>query len=269
VETLTRPIFLLTDFGTRDSYVGQVRAVLATIAPRSPVHDITHEVASYAIEEGAWLLETIIPVLPPDAVVMAVVDPGVGTARKPLIVERGRRIFVGPDNGLLSAAVDEAHRAGSATAPLAGVRELANPQFFRPVVSGTFHGRDIFAPCAAHVAGGLDHCCLGPPAASMVLLPPFCGQPDGFGRLAGHVVHVDRYGNLLTTIRGHQLFPAFDLEVAGRVVDRRVRTFADAPAGQPFCHVDSSGFLAIALNQASAAEALGVGRGAPVVVRCR
>lgn len=271
METLTRPIFLLTDFGLRDHYVGQVRAVLASIAPGSPMHDITHDVEPYAVDEGAWLLEATIPLLPADAVVLAVVDPGVGTSRRALAVACEGRLFVGPDNGLLSGAFPGPCRPGGvgAASPMPDVRELADPQFRRAAVSHTFHGRDVFAPAAAWVAAGLDYRRLGPPVAEAKLLPPFCGVPDGPGRLRGNVIHTDRYGNLVTTIRVAQLFPAFDLEIAGRSVDTHVRTFADAPPGVPFCHADSSGFVAIAMNQASAAGELGVHRGDPVLVRAR
>jgi S-adenosylmethionine hydrolase len=235
-----------------------------------PIHDLTHEVAPFAIDEGAWLLETALQVLSEDAVVLAVVDPGVGTARRPIVVASGGRHFVGPDNGLLSAAFPEAMREGrEATGGEPDVRELCAAQFQRPHVSATFHGRDIFAPAAAHLAAGLDYCHLGPDAPGPVLLPAFCGRPGDFGELHGYVVHVDRYGNLITTVRGEQLFPEFAIEVGGHKVDTHVHTFADAPPGQPFCHGDSSGFLAIAINQGDAARELGVARGDAVRVVAR
>lgn len=265
---LTRPIFLLTDFGTRDSYAGQVRAVIAGIAPHSLVVDLTHDVEPFAVDHGAWLLESALPALPPSAVVMAVVDPGVGSARRGLLVLREGRAFIGPDNGVLSCAFPTELRDGrGGESP--DVRELTHPRFHRPTVSATFHARDIFGPVAAHIAAGVDYREVGPPAVNPVLLPPCCGQPAAMGELHGEVVHVDRFGNLVTTIRAAQLFPSFELEVAGRVIARHVRTFADAPPAEPFCHVDSSGFIAIAVNMGSAAATLGVGRRTPVVVRAR
>lgn len=270
MEKLSRPLFLLTDYGTRDTYVGQVKAVIAGVAPGAPVIDLTHEVSPFAVDEGAWLLETALPVLPENAVVVAVVDPGVGSSRRALVVAAGGRLFIGPDNGLLSAVFGEERRGGAATGTDAiDARELCEAQLWRPQVSATFHGRDVFAPAAAHFAAGLDYRHAGPPVADPVLLPPFCGRPDGFERLVGEVIHVDRYGNLVTTIRAAQLFPRFALEVCGHMVDTRVRTFADAPDDRPFCHVDSSGFLAVAVREGSAAAAIEAERGDRVVLHCR
>lgn len=266
MEILTSPIFLLTDFGTRDHYVGQLKAVIASIAPRSPIVDISHGIEPFAIDEAAWMLEITLPLLPESALVVTVVDPGVGTTRRALGVCREGRHFFGPDNGVLSAVF----RAAPGQ-PEAGcdIRELCDPQFQRPAVSRTFHGRDIFGPAAAWVASGLAFHRLGPPVTGAAVLAPFGGQPDGFGRLRGRIVHVDRYGNLVTTVRAAQLFPRFAIEVAGREVATHTHTFAEVPVGSLFCHVDSSGFLAVAVNQGNAAEVLGANRGDPVVVHAR
>jgi hypothetical protein len=279
MATVARPIFLLTDFGLHDHYVGQVKGVIASISPHSPIHDLTHDVSPFAIEEGAWLLETSLAVLPPDAVVMAVVDPGVGTARRPLVVQAGSRTFVGPDNGLLSGVVDrqarpagpafEARRCSLVSLDGLDVRELCEPSLMRKSVSNTFHARDVFSPAAAHVAAGADYRRAGPPRSDMILFPPFCGRPAGPGILEGEVIHVDRYGNLVTTIRAGQLFPRFVLEVGQEVVDTHVRTFADAEPGTPFCHIDSSGYVAVAMNRGDAARHLGASRGILVRVRAR
>ncbi|MCC6381489.1 MAG: SAM-dependent chlorinase/fluorinase [Dehalococcoidia bacterium] len=270
MEKLSRPIFLLTDYGTRDAYVGQLKAVIAGIAPRAPIVDLTHAISPFAVDEGAWVLETVLPVLPEGAIVVAVVDPGVGSSRRALVVAREGRLFVGPDNGLLSPVFGEERRGGAATgAGEVDVRELCEAQLWRPEVSATFHGRDVFAPAAAHFATGASYQHAGPPVSNPVLLPPFCGQPDGFGRLVGEVIHVDAFGNLVTTIRATQLFPRFALEVCARLVDTHLRTFSDAPDGRPFCHVDSSGFLAVAVREGSAAVALGAHRGDRAVLHCR
>lgn len=266
MEVLASPIFLLSDFGTRDHYVGQVKAVLASIAPRSPIVDISHEIQPFAIDEAAWMLEITLPLLPDNALVVAVVDPGVGTARRAIGVSQGGRHFFGPDNGVLSAVL----RDGSGQPdPGCDIRELCAPHFQRSAVSRTFHGRDIFGPAAAWVASGVDFRRLGPPVTGAAILGPFCGEPDGPGRLRGRIVHIDRFGNLVTTVRAAQLFPKFAIEVAGSQITTHSHTFAEAPPGALFCHFDSSGFLAVAVNQGSAAEALGATRGDPVVVRAR
>ena len=278
MATLTRPIFLLTDFGTRDHYVGQVKAIIAGIAPGCPIYDLSHDVEPFAVEEGAWLLEISIDLLPEDAVVMAVVDPGVGTHRRAVVVQAGGRTFVGPDNGVLSGVAPASLRGiGRAfearrvrlQAAVPEVRELCEPMLMRREVSNTFHARDVFAPATAHIAAGADYRRAGPPQGDMVLLPEFCGKPAGMGVLEGEVIHVDRFGNLITTVRARQLFPRFELEVGGRVVDTQVRTFAEARPGTLFCHVDSSGFVAVAMNKGDAASALEARRGNPVRVHAR
>ncbi|MFN0096899.1 MAG: S-adenosyl-l-methionine hydroxide adenosyltransferase family protein [Dehalococcoidia bacterium] len=274
---LTRPIVLLSDFGTRDAFVGQMKAVISGIAPAAPIIDLTHAVEPFAVDEGAWTLECAMAVLPDGAVILAVVDPGVGTERRGVAIRAEGRVFIGPDNGLLSAAfpaplrgragdVPASHALGSAAVE---VRELVNPQFQRPHVSPTFHGRDIFAPAAAHIAAGLDFRHLGPPRHDAHILGPFTGRPGPQGELRGRVIHVDRFGNLVTTVRAHELFPQFDLQLGAHHIDRRVWTFGAAPDARPFCYPDSSGFVAIAINQASAAATLGARRGDPVVVRAQ
>jgi S-adenosylmethionine hydrolase len=266
---MNRPIVLLTDFGWRDSYVGQLKAVLASIAPGAAVIDLSHDIEPFAIDEAAWCLETALPVIPPNAVVAAIVDPGVGTSRRGILVEREGRLFVGPDNGVLSPVLPG--REGTTGAPADGVHvhEVRSPQFRLPQASATFHGRDIFAPAAAHLSNGVDHRHLGPPVVPDVVLPEFRGRPGGFGELEGYVVHIDRYGNLITTIRAAELFPRFEVSIAGVTIDRHVRTFANVPEGGLLCHADSSGFLAVAVNRGSAAEATGARRGDTVLLRRR
>lgn len=275
--TAPLPIFLLTDFGARDTYVGQVKAVLSARAPGASLIDLTHEVSPYAIDEGAWLLETALPFLPAPSVVLAVVDPGVGSERLPLAVRAPAsadpaavRYFVGPDNGLLSPAApspSRPSRPGPCPAPQGlDVRAIENPAARLETVSATFHGRDLFAPAAAHLAAGGDHESLGPPRDALTLLPPFRGIAEG-DAIRGAVVHVDRYGNLVTTIRKEQLPEAFVLDINGYRVARTVRTFSDSPPGELACHLDSSGFLAIAEREGNAARRTGAARGDAVVLR--
>ena len=279
----TAPVIaLLTDFGIRDSYVGQMKAVLVTGAPTSTFIDITHEIEPFAIDEGAWLLETILPVLPPGTVVLAVVDPGVGSARRALAVRLPRPTdrdpqdvihLVGPDNGLLSAVVPNAIRpneiARMSSPRGLDIRAIESQTARQPVVSDTFHGRDIFAPAAALIALEGDHRSLGPPLTEFTVLPPFVGQPTGDSGLRGTVIHIDHYGNLVTTLRTDQLPETFCIEIADQIINNGVRTFSDAPTSALAWHIDSSGFLAIAAREASAATLLGTTRGATVVVRPR
>ncbi len=284
--TATPPIFLLTDFGLRDSYAGQVKAVLAHRAPDSTVIDISHEVSPFAIDEGAWLLETVLPFVPPGAIFVAVVDPGVGGERLPIAIRvpatgAGARSFLGPDNGLLSAVAPRCARPSetrvAALPDGIDVRLIESKEARHAVVSDTFHGRDIFAPAAAALARGDSHESLGRPLPELTLLPPFEGRPGADGCLLGAVIHVDRYGNLVTTVRAEQLpgasreqwQGAYTLELRGQVVELAVRTFNDAPMGSLAWHIDSSGFLAIAVREGSAVERLGAVRGDAVLVRPR
>ena len=268
------PIFLLTDFGTSDTYAGQVKAVLSSRAPGAPLVDLTHEVSPYAIDEGAWLLETALPYLPAPAVVLAVVDPGVGSERLPIAVHAtsggdSARYFVGPDNGLLSAAVplgSRPSRPGPCPAPNGvEVRAIESPHARLETVSATFHGRDLFAPAAARIAVTADHESLGAPRDGLTLLPSFSGTPEG-ANLRGTVIHVDRYGNLVTTIRREQLPPDFTLDINGHRIEHVVRTFSAAPPGALACHVDSSGYLAIARREGNAAARTGAVRGDAVLL---
>ena len=273
------PIILLTDFGTRDTYVGQVKAVLTARAPGSALVDLTHEVSPYAIDEGAWLLETALPFLPAPAVVLAVVDPGVGGERAPIALSAPApgdpsavRYFVGPDNGLLSAAAPPDARPSRPVPrpvpPPLDVRAIENPEARLATVSATFHGRDLFAPAAARIAVTGDHESLGPARDELTLLPPFEGRAEG-AAIRGTVVHVDRYGNLVTTIRKEQLPRDFWLDINDCRIERTVRTFSDAPPGALACHVDSSGFLAIAEREGNAAARTGAARGDAVLLTPR
>ena len=284
--TAAPPIFLLTDFGWRDSYVGQVKAVLAHRTPDSTVIDISHEVSPFAIDEGAWLLETVLPFVPPGAIFVAVVDPGVGGERLPIAIRlpatsAGARYFVGPNNGLLSALAPRCARPSetcvAARPDGIDVRVIESKEARHAVVSDTFHGRDIFAPAAAAIARSGSHELLGRPLQELTLLPPFEGRPADDGCLLGAVIHVDRYGNLVTTIRAEQLPGAsleqsqgsYTLELGGQVVELAVRSFSDAPIGSLASHVDLSGFLAIAVREGSAVERLGAVRGDAVLLRPR
>jgi hypothetical protein len=262
---MTLPIFLLTDFGTRDTYVGQMKAVILGIAPGAPVVDLTHDVQPFDVAEGAWLLETALPALPERCVVLAVVDPGVGTARRPIVVASDGRTFVGPDNGLLSGAFPGiARTCGQLTGTQ--VYELANAGLRRGAVSDTFHGRDIFAPAAAHFAAGTDPRSAGPELHHPVLLPPFRAERGAEGELTGEVIHVDQFGTAVTTIRRDELPGRYTVQAGPTPVEHVGRTFADVSPGEALTFIDSSGYLAVAVNQGSAAGQLGLRRGSPVTV---
>lgn len=265
-----RVIGLLTDFGLRDGYVGVMKAVMLGIAPEAPLVDISHEVAPQDIEDGAWILGMAWRAFPEGSVLLCVVDPGVGSARRAVAVETHGRVFVGPDNGLftypLSVRPEEA--------ALVRCVQLDEPRYHLPAPSATFHGRDIFAPCAASLAAGVSVAELGSSVdpATLVCLR-IARQPMWQGdTVVGRVAHIDHYGNLITNI-GPELArlalaePAARLSVARRELRARATHFAAGPADEPFFLQDSSGALAIAVRDGSAAATLGARRGDAVILR--
>jgi hypothetical protein len=243
-------ITLLTDFGMRDPYVAEMKGVILALAPDVTLVDVTHEIAPQAVVEGALALEAVAAVFPPGTIHVAVVDPGVGTARRGLVVSaRGQR-FVGPDNGLLTPAL--------ASGPWEAF-ELAAPEYRRAVVSRTFHGRDVFAPAAAHLACGVPAARFGPPVADPVRLP-WPEAAEAGGCLRGHVVHVDRFGNLITSITRAQ---AEALQARGpvlvRIGGRRVPvvgTYGELPRGGAGALVGSRNRLEVAVREGHAARRL-------------
>jgi S-adenosylmethionine hydrolase len=251
-------ITLTTDFGTRDTYVAEMKAAILSITRDVHVVDITHEVAPHDVLEGALALEAAAPRFPTATIHLAVVDPGVGTARRGLAVASGEQIFIGPDNGLFTPFLGgSSWRAFELRAEQVGTME----------VSPTFHGRDVFAPAAAHVARGLEPERLGPLVTDPVLLAwPRAQVADG--RLRGYVVHVDRFGNLVTSIRAEAL-ASMGSTVTVRVGTQSlplVRTYGELARGRAGALVGSRNRLEIAVNMGSAAAVLGARRGTRVVV---
>jgi S-adenosylmethionine hydrolase len=268
----TPPIITLTtDFGLADPYVAAMKGVILSLNPNVTLIDVTHAVRPQRPEQGAFLLETALPYLPPNAVHLAVVDPGVGTARRAIAVRSAAGTFVGPDNGLLSPALpDDARAALDEPRPLPlpdGVRAVAltDPRFHRLPVSDTFHGRDVFAPVAAHLSLGTLLSDLGEPIDAIAALPAFRARAAPDGALLGRVLHVDAFGNLITDLRAEDLPPAPVLEIAGVRIAGLARTYGVADG--PCALVGSSGFLEVALPDGSAAAQLGVDIGEPVTLR--
>ena len=257
---MSRPIFFLTDFGLADTYVGIVKAVILRIAPDARIVDLTHEIPPQDVRAGAFALLTAAPYLPEDAVVLAVVDPGVGTARRPIAVPGGRRTFVGPDNGLLSWVVDIA----------SGAVVLDRPGFWLPTVSATFHGRDLFGPVAAHLARGVPLTEVGSPGGAIqtIPLPPTHRETGKDGETVavhGEVIHVDRYGNLITSLTAADIPPDSVVEIHGQRIAGLAPHF-QAGAGAIIALIGSAGFLEIAAPNGSARDVLSVAVGTPVRV---
>lgn len=268
-------IALLTDFGLEDTFVGVMKGVIARICPDARVIDLTHAIPPQDVRQGAVALMNSCAYFPAGTVFTAVVDPGVGSARRAVAVEAGEYFFVAPDNGLISYA---AGRAGIKRAVV-----LTEQRYWLDEISASFHGRDIFAPVSAHLACGVDLSQLGHPIDDVVMLPaPRLQAEDGM--IVGEVLLADHFGNLLTSIgpvkrqdservvqiggETYHLDPERTrIEVGGTVIEGIVTTFSAVPSGGLLAMVGSSGYLEIAVNRGSAATVLDVRAGAPVRVK--
>jgi S-adenosylmethionine hydrolase len=258
-------ITFLTDFGLEDDFVGTCHGVMKRIAPDAQIIDITHGIKPGRILQGALVLANTLAYMP-IGVHLAVVDPGVGGSRRPLVLEDGEgRFYVGPDNGLLLPAAD---RFGG----VAAAHELANPAYALERVSRTFHGRDLFSPAAAHLASGVPIAELGPPIApdELVRIDLPVIEVDG-ASIRATVLAVDRFGNVSLNLTRDQLglVPGTRVELAsgsGRWFAVTARTFADARAGELILYEDSYRDVAVAVSLGSAAEVLGVDEGSDLVI---
>ncbi|MDO8691612.1 MAG: SAM-dependent chlorinase/fluorinase [Dehalococcoidia bacterium] len=279
---MTNIITLTTDFGTEDYYVGVMKGVVLGINPQARLVDLTHSVGPQQVAQGSFLLGAAFRYFPQGTVHLAVVDPGVGSARRALAVQAGGYYFVAPDNGLLTHVLAELGLRSTATAQApalvdlgSGVRavELTNPGFRLHPVSSTFHGRDIFAPAAAYLARGTPIGDLGDEVSSLHLFPfPQPGR-ERRGAVSGIVIHIDHFGNLVTNIRIDDLPPGpVEVHVGGRTIQGISVSYADAMTSADLALLavaGSSGYLDIAARNGNAAVLLGVRLGQAVQVAFR
>ena len=272
----SRPIVLTTDFGLADSYVGVMKGVILAINPAALIVDLTHLVRPQDLAQAAFILKTSHAFFPPGSIHVAVVDPGVGTARKAALLTCPAGTFVAPDNGILSGVLGGYAPHPPASADIVPVParcaayELANPGYQRQPVSSTFHGRDIFAPAAAHLSLGVPPSDFGPAVSEMTWLPTPEPVRDG-GSIAGQVIYADHFGNLVTNISGEMLRDASSVSIEFKScrMTGLHRTFLgnlEHPPGQPLALIGSNGYLEIAVPNGSAASLLDAGPGEPVVV---
>ena len=255
-----RVITLTTDFGSQDWFVGTMKGVILGVNPKATLVDITHEIPPGDIRAGAFALMSSYRFFPKGTVHVAVVDPGVGSERKAIAVQTANYTFVGPDNGVLSFAL--------ANEKITDVRQLENNKYFLNPVSHTFHGRDIFAPIAAHLSGGVAVSNLGPKQKHIIQLP--WPRPEiSRNRISGEVIYVDRFGNAITNILNTCLAGMKEAEVfiAGKRACRVKPFYQSVPAGKAVAVPGSSGFLEIAVNGGSAAQSLGIKIGNTLTIR--
>jgi S-adenosyl-L-methionine hydrolase (adenosine-forming) len=240
-----RAITLLTDFGTGDYFIGAMKGVILSINPQAVIVDITHAIVPQDVAGGAFMLLAACDTFPAGTIHVAVVDPGVGSGRRPIVVSAGDYLFVGPDNGIFTYVYDR-H-------PQFEVFHITETKYFREPVSNTFHGRDIFAPVAAALSTGVDPSSFGPRISEPIRLPTSSEL---------HVIHVDRFGNCVTNVTRDMFPEGASLLVSGTEIRAFRRFYADESGGaEPFLIWGSAGFLEIAVNRGSAADVLGAKRG--------
>ena len=260
---MNQPIItFLTDFGQQDGFVGTMKGVALGINPGVSLVDITHEVLPQDVEEAAYLLRNAYTYFPDGTIHVAVVDPGVGTDRSAIIVDTGRYRFVGPDNGIFSYVFQ--------AAPHAKVTCIDNPEYCLPQMSQTFHGRDVFAPVAAHLSLGVELSACGPEIDTYVTggisTPLVTGES-----IRGEAMHIDRFGNVVTNITEHQFFEStrgqsFRIEFEGMYINRLSVAYGDEVQGEILAVIGSAGMLEISINCGNAALQLGLVRRSPITV---
>ena len=258
----SRIVTLTTDFGTVDTFVGEMKGAMLTIDGDLRVVDLTHEVPPHDIATGALLLDIGSRAFPAGTVHVAVVDPGVGTARRALAVETENAFWVGPDNGVLARALRGRR--------ILRVHALDPPDVSHGTDATTFEGRDRFAPCAARIATGCDLARLGPPIADLHIPPPPTAPSPGGPAVEIEIVHVDRFGNLFLDLERSAVDAPSAIEIdtgAGVTIDRLVRTYADASDDRPFLLWNAAGLLELAVRERRASDILGLRRGDAVTAR--
>jgi S-adenosylmethionine hydrolase len=260
-------ITLLTDFGSHDYFVGAMKGVILSINPQARVVDITHEIPPQDIDAAAFNLFAVYRSFPAGTVHLSVVDPGVGSSRRPILVSGGGQFFVGPDNGIFSYVCEQEHDCR--------VIHLTNERFFRLPVSATFHGRDVFAPVAAALSKGVEPTEFGTEAGDYVKLAPLAPKKTKLG-LEGRVIHIDRFGNCITNLTREDLSDEMIasgvlLLINDREIDSFRNFFAEEAAGQAelFAIWGSAGFLELAAQNTSAAELLRARRGQSILVNLK
>jgi S-adenosylmethionine hydrolase len=253
-------ITLTTDFGLSDPFVGIMKGVILGIAPEAKVVDITHEIGSYDILEAAFIIESSYRYFPAGSIHVIVVDPGVGSARRPMAAAAKDHFFVAPDNGVLSYVL-----SGDVAEPDSSAYWIKNQNLFLDSISRTFHGRDIFAPVSAHLALGTPIESVGPRIVDFVKKALPKPRPQG-NKLVGTALRIDKFGNIITNLKRSHLGKDFVIRVAGLSITRLCANFSEAEPGEFFALEGSTGYIELALNQGSAADRLSVGRGAEIEV---
>jgi S-adenosylmethionine hydrolase len=253
----------MIDFGIKDGNVGVMKGVILGIAPNAQIVDLSHTISPQNIGEAALVLARSAPYFPPGTIHVVVVDPGVGTARRHIAARLGEQFYVCPDNGILTLLLERAETEGWRVE----IVHTNKPQFWLPVVSHVFHGRDVFSPVAAHLANGLPLQALGTPIHDPVRLSLPCPQrtPSGW---RGEVMHIDHFGNISTNLRVEHLGepPSIEVHLCGVKIPGMVRTFGERPPGELVALYGSTGNLIVSVVNGNAAQRLNAKVGETVEV---
>lgn len=260
-----RIITLTTDFGSRDHYSGSLKGAILSINPKATITDISHEIPSYDIAQGAITLASCYHLFPRQTIHVGVVDPGVGSERLPIVIETDRYFFVGPDNGLFSLAAPKS--------AIRGIRHLENQKYFRSDISDTFHGRDLFAPVAAHLSRGVPIRNFGGPLKAIHRLELFQVTLTD-KKIRSQVVSIDKFGNAITGITGtlfqkHIGRRRFQVKVGSHTIHQLCRTYSEAPPGMPVMVIASNNLLEMALYQGNLASLWQLKVGQDVTVKIK
>jgi S-adenosyl-L-methionine hydrolase (adenosine-forming) len=258
---MSQIITLTTDFGLQDHYVSTMKAVILGIAPDVRLVDISHQIPPQDVMAGAWVVKNAAFYFPSETIHLVVIDPGVGTNRIPVALQLNGQFFVGPDNGVFSLIADSNEYRAC---------QLTDRSYWRKNTSDTFHGRDIFAPVAAHLANGIPLNKLGKPVDKLVTYRWATPISDKDG-IQGWIVHIDRFGNLISNIPAdliHDLSDSLRLKiyVGNTILHKLVRSFGYVEDGEPAAYIGSSGMLEVAINKGNASEMLGVQKGAQISI---
>ncbi len=251
-------IVLLTDFGTKDYFVGAMKGVILSINQDAKIVDITHDIEPQNINAAAFTLRACYKNFPDKTIFVAVVDPGVGSNRKAILVETERYFFIAPDNGLLSFVFDEATNLK--------VFELMNERYFAENISATFHGRDVFAPVAAHLSNGVATDQFGGQTNDYLISSETKPPQISPEKITGTIIQIDRFGNLITNLTKEKLPEKFVVEVGGKQIKNLKSYFAEAAKGELLLIFGSAGFLEIVAFQDSAQKLLNVEVGREIIV---
>jgi S-adenosylmethionine hydrolase len=248
----TKIITLTTDFGLKDPYAAEMKAAILSLCPNAAIVDITHEIEKFNIRMGAYVLSSAAPYFPKGTIHVAVVDPGVGTKRHPILIQTQQSFFVGPDNGLLILAAE--HQG------INRIHEITNPKLMLSQVSSTFHGRDVFAPAAAHLANGVHPAEFGPEICE-IARPKFAKITRRKDTLVGEVLHVDNFGNIITNIGEKEMAlvrkGVVNVELSNQKLKLKLcKAYGEAPPREPLALIGSHNYLEVAINQGNAAAEL-------------